>query len=245
MVSTSNEPASAEVRIEITGNQAKLLVDGRVMDTRPESFKLLRKLYREVVRRYIDIHPDLIWLHAGSATSDSGALVLPGSWGRGKSSLILELVRRGWSFMSDDVVPLDPFSGVVLPFPATPHVRNKTDKELSRDRLGEIEKSVVPLDADTVADGPVPLSMIVMPHYEKGAETELQPLRPAEAVGELLENCLSFAKNEDATIRQLCTLVETLPVFRIRFDDFAEATDVLIGAYRAGARSAHSVELEN
>ena len=70
--------------------------------------------------------------------------------------------------------------------------------------------------------------MIVLPHYKKGAAAELLDISPAEAVAELLESCLSFAKHEDAAVQRLCTLVEKLPVYRLVFQKADDAAALLI-----------------
>ena len=198
-----------------------------MIETASDGFHLLRHCYREVVRRFIERFPDLVWLHAGGVRSDSGAIVLPGSWGRGKSSMVLAMLELDWRFLSDDVAPVDPVAGAVLPFPATPQVRKRQSTDLPRHRLGELPKWSVPLDDKHVARGPQPISALVLPHYRRDATAELLPVSPGEAVGELLENCLSLPHNEDETIRSLCAVVERLPVFRLVFGDAPEAARLI------------------
>lgn len=228
MHSSSNMPSLGEVRIEAGSNRAKLLVDGRKVDEENRPIDLLRPLYREIVCRFIDRFPDLVWLHAGCAASNSGAIMLPGAWGRGKSTLVMELYDRGWSFLSDDIAPCDPIARKVNPFPATPRIRANIGKTIPRERLGNLPKDSTPLDPTRVAPKPHAISMIVFPHYEAGAPPKLAPMSPGQAVGELLENCLSLAKNEDATIKQLCKMVEALPVYRLQFGAAAEAAELLV-----------------
>ena len=74
------------------------------------------------------------------------------------------------------------------------------------------------------------ISMIVFPHFLPGAQTRLTRVSPAKAAGELIENCLSFRDNDDATIMALCRLVEQLPVHRLHFSDPKEASDILVEA---------------
>ena len=230
MIFPSSVPPLGEVRIDTRGNRAELSIDGDKVGEDRDASGLLRALYREVVCRFIDGYPELIWLHAGSAASGAGAAVLPGKWGRGKSSLVVALCERGWSFLSDDIAPLDAAKWTVAPFPATPRIRANSGKEIPRSKLGNIPKSAVPIAPEAMADGPQPISMIVFPYYSTRATTQLTPILPGQAVGELLENCLSLAKNENATINRLCAMVEALPVYRLRFSDAAEAAELLIDA---------------
>jgi len=244
MIAPGATPAFADIRIEKAGEEAKLTVDGKAVSNGSAGSKLLRGVYREIVCRFIDQHPEFVWLHAGCASSDTGAVVLPGPWGHGKSSLVLKLYDRGWSYLSDDITPVDTEKGEVLPFPGTPHVRPDAKRELPRERLGDMSKSAVSLDGSRVSDGPQPLSMIVFPQFEKGAPAELSPLSPAQAVAELLENCLSFTKNDDAAIQRLCALVERLPLWRLRFGDAAAAADVLVEAYGGGVADGPDTQIQ-
>ena len=240
MIMPGDGSSLAEVRIEEVAGGAKLLVDGRKVHSDRPGPRLLRSFYREVVRRFIDRYPELIWLHAGCAASDAGALVMPGAWGHGKSSLVLELYKRGWLYLSDDITPVNAVDGMAMPFPGTPQIRRRSDKELPRERLGSLPKSAVLLDPLRVADQPQPLSMIVFPRYAKGEATTLTPVSPANAAGALLENCVSFTKNEDAAIGHMCALMEGLPAYSLNFGDAAEAAELLISTQASAAVDVHS-----
>lgn len=228
MAGKSDATALGEVRYEVADQPARLMVDGDVVGKSSGGAKLLRRGYREVVRLFIDEHPELVWIHAASAASNGGAIILPGSWGRGKSSLVLELHQNGWLFLSDDIVPLDPVAGQAIPFPGTPQVRSGTRKALSRDQLGTLPKSAVALPADSVAHVPQRVSSIVFPYFTPDADATLSPISPGQAVGELLENCLSFPNNDDKTIQTLCDMVEDMPVHSLHYSNVTEAAQLLI-----------------
>lgn len=231
MTSPSTTATAGEVRIDVAQNPAVLSVDGKLVRKGGNGAKLLRHGYREVVRLFIHNHPELVWIHAACAAGDHGAVVLPGSWGRGKSSLTLELCEKGWSFLSDDIVPLDPLAERAIPFPGTPQVRASSNQFLSRNQLGSLSKRAAPLDQSQVSSEPQPVTMLIFPSFVPNATASLSSIPPAQAVGELLENCLSFPKNDDATIQALCDMVKDLPVYRLRFSNVAEAAGLLISAY--------------
>jgi len=228
MGASSGASPIGEVRLERSDAETRLLVDGKEINKNTDGFRLLRHLYREVVRRFIKRNTDLVWLHAGCAASGDKAVILPGAWGRGKSTLILELYRAGWQFLSDDIVPIDPGTGRAIPFPGAPQVRASSGKTLSRNEISGLSKSAAVIDPAKVAPGPQPVSAIVFPHFLPEAETQFETMSPAQAVGELLENCLSFQNNTDATIQTLCALVENLPAYRLYFSDAGEATEMIM-----------------
>lgn len=223
--------SSTELRIEVFGDQVEMLLDGRVISETQRGSSFLRSFYRQVVCQFIEWYPRWAWLHAGAAGFSGGAVILPGEWARGKSSLVMELCERGWSFLSDDIVPLDPAKAAVVPFPGTPQIRFNVDKSLRREDMGNVAKSALALDPAKVATAPQPLNMIVFPFFTVGAAPELVPISRGQAVGKLLENCLSFIKNDDVVIRRLCAMVENVPTYSLRFGDAGEAAGLLVHAY--------------
>ncbi len=58
---------------------------------------------------------DRLVLHAGAVARADGAAVLVGASGWGKTTLTMELVRRGWRLLTDDFAPLT-VTGVAEPF---------------------------------------------------------------------------------------------------------------------------------
>jgi hypothetical protein len=236
MVSPLPAHAGAEIRVEVNGDQVEILLDGRIVQANLPGSSFMRSFYRQVVCYFIDRYPGHIWLHAGCVASAIGAVILPGGWARGKTSLVVQLCERGWTYLSDDIVPLDP-EGSVLPFPGTPQIRSKADRDLPREEIGGLPKSALPLDPTKLADGRQPLAMIVFPLFVTGALAELTPISPARALAQLIENCLSFVKNEDATIARLGAVVTRTPAYELRFGNVVDATAMLNHAYELRQRA--------
>jgi len=76
-------------------------------------------------------------LHASAVDTPHGAIALLAAPGTGKSTLALELVRRGFGLLADDVLVLGAANGEVLAFPGTPHVN------LAEDALTAIDPASV------------------------------------------------------------------------------------------------------
>ena len=142
-----SEPTRTVERLEVQWRDGKYNVLG-ITEACIECDSLadtIERLRYEVVLRLIQARSDLIWLHAGAAVSRSSSVIILGAWGRGKSTLVTSLYANGWTYLSDDVVPLDPNSGRAFPFPLTPMVREDPGQELPFERLSELRKTVVPL----------------------------------------------------------------------------------------------------
>ena len=195
---------------------------------------ILHCLNHEVVRQLIQARPDLLWFHAGAAVYGGSAVVLPGAWGRGKSTLVTNLYARGWTYLSDDIVPIDLNSGKVIPFPKTPKVRQGPGRQMPRHHLRELKRAVVYLDPKTVCRETIPIGALVFPTYNLLAPTELLPYSPATAALELLQSCLNFANHRQAAVRYLCELLKGLPAFRLSFNDGNLASELIVEAYEKG-----------
>jgi hypothetical protein len=201
---------------------------------------LVRRLGYEIALDMIEGRPDLLWLHAASAELGGHAVALVAESGRGKSTVVTALCERGWSYMSDDITPLDPATGLLIPFALTPEVRRHPGVELPADRVRNLTKAEVPLPFESVCKRPVPIAGLIFPRYEPGASARLRPFSAAEAALELLPCCLNFVRHREAAVRYVCELVGRLPVLRLSFSDGHDAAELLRERYQQWLQPATS-----
>jgi hypothetical protein len=204
----------------VSGDTVGELEDGSLFD-------VLRHVRFSVIQALIEARSDLLWLHAGAATLGGRAIVLPGARGRGKSTIVTGLCARGWTYLSDDVVPLSLSSGDVVSFPVTPTRREFPGQEMPADWLLEPTKVEVPVAPEGICRQPVSVGAVVFPMYGVGAALELTRCTPARAVVELLAHCWNFRSHGEGGVRYLCGLVERLPAFRLSFSDGDRAAELL------------------
>ena len=204
----------------ITGDTAFQVADGSLTD-------VLRCLRFSVIQGLMQARPDLLWFHAGAAAADGRAILLLGPRGRGKSTLIVSLCARGWTYLSDDVVPLNPASSRAVPFPLTPARREFPGQEMPADWLRSPNKVDVPLSSGGLCRHPVPVGALVFPRYRMGAQARLSPCPAAEAAAELLQHCWNFAEYGKAALRRLCDLAARVPAYHLSFSNGDLATELL------------------
>lgn len=205
----------------VKGNTEVGLEDGSLAD-------VLRCLRFSVIQVLIQARPDLLWFHAGAVASGEHAMLLPGARGQGKSTLVTGLCARGWTYLSDDVVPLNPTSSCVVPFPLTPARREFPGQEMPADWLRAPTKVEVSVTPGSICQEAVPAGALVFPSYAVGAPAELSPCSPAQAVVQLLQHCWNFSSHREAAVRYLCDLVERVPSFHLSFSDGDLAVELLI-----------------
>lgn len=73
--------------------------------------------YRALLRELFAALEGFVILHAGVVACDTGAVLIAGPPGVGKTTLVLELVKAGMTFFSDDFCPIDRTAGLVHPYP--------------------------------------------------------------------------------------------------------------------------------
>ncbi|MDR4499310.1 MAG: hypothetical protein MRK02_15545 [Candidatus Scalindua sp.] len=188
---------------------------------------ILEFLNKVVIHHLIQAHPNLLWIHAGAVVYRDYAVVFSGAWGKGKSTLVTSLCDHGWTYLSDDIVPLDLSSGKVIPFSQTPTVREDPGREIPLHRLGELRKIEVNLRQKRVGREPVPIGAIVFPTYSRYSSTRIVHCSPSTAVLELLKSCLNFEGHREEAVHHLCRLLSRLPSLRLFFSNGKHAAELI------------------
>lgn len=193
-----------------------------------ELSEVQRALRHEIIQSFVRARPDLLWLHAGAAVLNGRALLFVAPYGRGKSTLVTQLCARGFSYASDDIVPVDLSSGRILPFPLTPFVRENIDTELPGDRVAELRKYPVSLPPSAFLTDPVLIGAIVLPTYRVGSIARLEPYSPAAAALDIMRQVINSGRHGEATVALCSRLVTQVPILPLVFSDAGAAADLII-----------------
>lgn len=182
--------------------------------------ELLRLLKCHVLQAFIDRHPEHLWLHAGAAVSDEQAVLVAGTWGAGKSSLVAHLCEADWTYLSDDVVPLHVPLALAAPFPLELAVREPSSVSLPRAHVSQLPKQRVELAAAVVAPSEVPVTAVVFPQFDAEASgAEAARLNPGEATLALLRCLFNIGDHDSAAVPHLGALLERAPAYVVRYAD--------------------------
>jgi hypothetical protein len=205
----------------------------RVIST-PAPSVAFHYLLWEANRQAIDSTPDRVLVHASAAVAGDVAILFPGPMGAGKSTLVAALVREGLGYLTDEVVALDPVTGLVRPYPkylslggALAHLVPEPPAAV-RHFVGD--QSLVPPDG--LRPGAVSAAarprIVVAPRYERGATTSIEPLRPAAALSVLAQHAFHIADDGQRTLDVLARVVRESSCFELVSGDVAEATTSLL-----------------
>jgi len=73
--------------------------------------------HQTILRHIFNSFDDFVLLHAGVVVKDNQAVILAGSPGVGKTTLVLRLLEEGFTFFADDFCPVHKETGLVHRFP--------------------------------------------------------------------------------------------------------------------------------
>ena len=117
--------------------------------------------------------PRRVFVHAGVVGWRGRGVVIPGRSLSGKTTLVAELVRAGADYYSDEYAVLDA-DGRVHPYARPLAVREGEGLKQTRRGVEEF--------GGRVGEGPLPVGLVVVTRYERGARWRPRRLTPGEGV---------------------------------------------------------------
>lgn len=175
-----NTSAHIDITVLTTGHNAWrrpiLSIDGTIWPiTNPAIFDTFAyDLVFNAIIAHIRSH---LLLHAGVVAWQEQGIVLAADPQHGKTTLTLELVRRGFSFLSDEIAAVHRIDRTISPFPRTLRVRPETlhlvgltiPADAANLWLGKLHLDIDDVRPDSLGDV-VPLQHVVILHDPNIAE---------------------------------------------------------------------------
>ncbi len=160
--------------------------------------------------------PDLYFLHAAAVALEGQVAVLAAPAGTGKSTLALALLEQGFTYLSDELAPVDlqtmkvhPYArSICLKSPPPAPYRIPPD---ALDTGGRIYVS----GAAPVAREPLPLTAIVFIRRESKSFVVCRSISAASAAARLVANVLNALAHDDAGLDAAATLGRMVPCFEL------------------------------
>jgi len=166
--------ADAEVAVRLTDPDT-LQLDDRAIPIVP-GLDLAAQFDHHLQAALMDAVASHVVLHAAALTDGSGrGMILAAPSAHGKSSLALELARRGHGFLSDDLAPFEIDRATILPYPRAVAVRPGKGAPIpepfltesrKENRVHRFEKTLLDvgeiLGEQALVDRPVPLGHVFL-----------------------------------------------------------------------------------
>ncbi|MFN2499082.1 MAG: hypothetical protein ABR557_08370 [Pyrinomonadaceae bacterium] len=145
-----------------------------------------------------------VFVHAGVVGWKGKAIVIPGRSYSGKSTLVAALVRAGATYYSDEYAVFDT-KGRVHPFAKPLEIRAEGEYRQARITVGEL--------GGKSGKKPLPVGLVLMTGYKRGATWRPRKLSPGKGMLELLFNTVSARRSPEkalSTLRQVTSKAEVL-----------------------------------
>lgn len=180
-----------------------------------------------IASAFIEMRPDLLWIHSGVVAKEGQALLIVGASGQGKSTLVTILHAQGWVFLSDEMAPIDVAKGFVLPYPRTPVRRIPVANELDPLHVSGLPKESYAPQRDSISTAAVRIGAVVFPRFSHGGDTVIKKLSAGDASIELMRSCTNFSDHKAEAVTALAQLASRVPSWVVTYSDGHDAANVL------------------
>lgn len=175
---------------------------------------ILAELVTVVNRKRLDAGVGRLHLHAGLVARDGAAVLIAGASGKGKTTLVTTLALRRWVYLTDEAVSIglgDPTARsfpkpVTLKHPGTEFFDELADHRVSMGnanaKLWNVPLGRLGVSTATAAEP----TLIVLLSRGTGPVPSWEPVRPADAIVELVEQTLDLERYGDDALLALAEL---------------------------------------
>lgn len=189
-------------------------------------YALLWRINADTVRRSVPRYP---MVHAAAATFGGVAVLLPAPSDAGKTTTVAGLVRAGFGYLTDEAVAIDPDTLLALPYPKALSVNRGSWEALAdiRPPHGDRIEGQWQLPASFIRQraitGPAPVRFVVLPSYDRGAATRLEPAPRAEMLMRLADSAFHFQDAPRRNLDVLARMLDGADCYRLVLGDLDKA----------------------
>lgn len=214
--------------LKVLRNAEGLSVEGSIhLEHSGTVESLFPYLRREVLLFFTKARPDLLWLHSGAVRDDRGAILISGTSGRGKSTLVTELCTRGWKLLSDEAAPIRMGTNEVLPFPQMPRRRVYPGRGLSEHEVGSLQFEEIEIPAGDISRDAAEIRAIVFPSFDVHSPATLKRLTAGDGAVETIRNVVNFADLKAIAVAEAAAIARRIPCYSLTYSEGSGAASLL------------------
>lgn len=181
--------------------------------------------------------PRAVVLHAAACVRGGEAVVVCGSSGSGKSSLLVALVTAGWQPISEDMCVIDLRHDAAVVWPGPPWVRRAgAGPPGAGTRFDAVDKTAWDI-APWQVDEPQPLGRLVFLEPAGGDRVVHEPVTRPDAIAALARHTVWLGVQDErsiATFGPCVRITGAVPATRLRLPVSDSWLDLAVGALAAG-----------
>lgn len=146
-----------------------------------------------------------VFVHAGVVGWKGKAIVVPGRSFTGKSSLIVELIRAGATYYSDEYAVFDRY-GYVHPFLKPLEIRNNGEYRQRKVEVAQL--------GGRAGIKPIPVGLVLITEFKEHAHWKPRELSPGKGVLALFANTVSARRSPEQALGALKQVVGSARVLK-------------------------------
>lgn len=223
--------AAAAHRFRITSNDDatfNLGEGGRELIAGVPEPLMFEQLDRRIRLTVAEFAVEKVFLHAGVVAWKDRAIIIPAKSFQGKTTLVAELVKKGAVYYSDEYAVLDE-DALVHPFPKMLSMRGIID---------DFQQLDVPVEkfGGVAGNKAIPVGLIVLTQYKKGARWLPKSLSPGRGLMEIIAHTLPIRNKPEFTLKVLNNMMNRAIITKTKRGDAAQAADLIIGFFEKQAQ---------
>ena len=187
-----------------------------------------------VLRHVIADARATLFLHAAVVARGASGLLLSGPGGVGKSTLTIELLRRGWTYSSDDLAPIKADRSDIARFPHPISIKNLPNHPgyetfwappqwMPRPTYGFL----IPPSVFDVAKDDLQARCLVFPRFKRGVSMRLEPLTAAHAMTFAARNLAQGSRPTPMSLEMLRGLCSSVMAAQLTYGSTEDAVSLL------------------
>lgn len=226
-----------EADTDIEPPMLSLFLGGDRISRTHEIWRLVDQALWEIQQQVLRSVKDYLLFHAGVVgIQGGGTLMFPAPTDAGKSTLVAALVLRGFSYLTDELAPLDPITRRIYPYerPIALH-RASLDllpslgPKLARPPLNRSDDLpfLRPEDVGGVVGSAGPPLAVIFPSPDRAGQPDLLPIPAAEAVAELVANSVNLAAYGERGVKLVSDVIRGVERYRLTGGDVKARAELL------------------
>lgn len=235
---------TAQVEYELTRCDTRearyeLFCDGSSIQRVDNAGSMVDWIVADIGRRALMTSRSFVAVHAATASLGGVGVVLSAPPDHGKTTTVLGLALAGWEVLSDEAALVSPADGSIHAFPRPLMLSSETlglfptlssSFPPAYEAFRRLTHHVAFADLPAGRPGaPFLAACVVLPRFQRGSPTSLEPLSRAETLTALVDQCFNLRAFGGAAMAVLGRLVRDADCYRLTIGDLTAAVNLLGG----------------
>jgi len=180
--------------------------------------------------------PDLYFVHAAAVALAGGVGVLAAPPGTGKSTLTVGLLERGFTYLSDELAPIDVGTGLVHRYAHAVSLKSRPPDaiRLPQGTVAIGRRFHMPTRLFSVAgEEPLPLVAFIFPERSSEPSAACRRIGPSVGAAHLVANGLNALAHPNDGLDVAVALARHVPCFQVNIGDLSAACAAIEGVMTA------------